>query len=343
MSEYKNIKIIKEFNKLVEQIKFEINNMTNKTEKLKNTFRLKQIKNVLEIIKKFPNEITSSSDLKNIKGVGKGSLERVDEILKTGKLSEIKITGEHRKYIKYMEELEEIIGIGRSTSYELVTAHNIKNVEELKKAYDTGKIKLPNQIILGLKYHNVYKQSIPRHEIDKIYNYVNGIIRKIDSELLIIICGSYRRLKSTSNDIDILLTHPKIKTKQQLIDQDHEHNNLLKMVTALKKHKFLLDDLTDKDFEMKYMGFCKLENNPIRRIDIRYIPYESYYTALLYFTGSGTFNQKMRALAEKLGYLLNEYGLYKLNGDKIISVTIKSEKDIFDKLGMEYLPPEKRN
>ena len=53
-------------------------------------------------------------------------------------------------------------------------------------------------------------------------------------------------------------------------------------------------------------------------------------------------NKRMRALAEQLGYLLNEYGLYKLNGNKKIKIKITSEKDIFDKLGMEYLPPEKR-
>jgi DNA polymerase/3'-5' exonuclease PolX len=40
--------------------------------------------------------------------------------------------------------------------------------------------------------------------------------------------------------------------------------------------------------------------------------------------------------------MLNEYGLYKLNGDKKMRIKITTEKDIFDKLGMEYLPPEKR-
>lgn len=342
MAELKNKKLIKEFEKLVEQTKIDINAAPNKYEKLKHSFRLKHIKNALAVIKKFPTEIKSSDELKNVKGIGKGLLERIDEILKTGKLSEIKITGEHKKILKYMEDLEQIIGIGRATAHDLVTNYDIKSVDELIKAYKAGKIQLNDQILMGLKYHNVYQQSIPRQEVDEIYNYINNAIKKIDPELVIVICGSYRRLKPTSNDIDVLLIHPAIKTKEQLLKQSRDENYLIKVVNLLKKNKFILDDLTDKDFEMKYMGFCQLNNNPVRRIDIRWMPYESYYTALLYFTGSGDFNQKMRSLAEKIGFLLNEYGLYKVEGDKQTLVKVKSEKDIFTKLGMEYVPPEKR-
>ena len=100
--------------------------------------------------------------------------------------------------------------------------------------------------------------------------------------------------------------------------------------------------MTDKDITTKYMGFCKLKKGKPMRIDIRYVSYKSYYPALLYFTGSGEYNKKMRGVAESLGYLLNEYGLYKLDGNKKKLINVKSEKDIFDKLGMEYLEPEKR-
>lgn len=48
-----------------------------------------------------------------------------------------------------------------------------------------------------------------------------------------------------------------------------------------------------------------------RRIDIRYVDRESYPAALLYFTGSKTFNVFMRSEAIKKQYILNEYGLFK--------------------------------
>jgi hypothetical protein len=101
----------------------------------------------------------------------------------------------------------------------------------------------------------------------------------------------------------------------------------------------LVDSMTDKKIKTKYMGFSKLSSNPIRRIDIRFITYDSYYSALLYFTGSGEFNKKMRIIAKKKGYKLSEYGLFDKN-NHIIKVS--SERDIFKTLDMEYLQPRLR-
>ena len=87
------------------------------------------------------------------------------------------------------------------------------------------------------------------------------------------------------------------------------------------------------------MGIFKWNNSKPRRIDIRFIPTQSYYSAILYFTGSKDFNKNMRLIAISHNYTLNEYGLYDEN-KKIFK--INSEKDIFDILGMEYITPDKR-
>lgn len=332
-----NTLIIDQFTLLANQLKAEINIAPSTSIYTANMFRLKSILNAIDIISKYPHKITSGNQLADIKGIGKGTIDRIDEILKTGKLKEIKKN--KNKYSEYVEKLVQVHGIGQSKAYELVTKYNIKNVDDLKKQYKKGNIELNNVIITGLKYYDVYKENIPRKEIDQIYILLKKIAKKIDSKLKITICGSYRRGKDTSNDIDILIAHPNIKTKSQL---NNQHNFLLLFTEQLKKEKFLIDDLTDKDYKIKYMGYAKY-NNTIRRIDIRYIPYESLPTALLYFTGSAQLNKKMRSLAEQLGYILNEYGLYKLADDKKIRIKINTEKDVFEKLGMEYLEPEKRN
>ena len=105
-------------------------------------------------------------------------------------------------------------------------------------------------------------------------------------------------------------------------------------------NKLLVDDITDKNIKTKYMGFCKYKNNPIRRIDIRFVPFNSYYTALLYFTGSKELNTKMRTKANDLGYKLSEYNLIKKSQNK--KIKINSEYDIFKKLKMEYITPSLR-
>ena len=59
---------------------------------------------------------------------------------------------------------------------------------------------------------------------------------------------------------------------------------------------------------------------------------------LLYSTGSKQFNINLRTKAKKLGYKLNQEGLFKNNK----KINVRGEKGIFKKLKVPYLPPEKR-
>lgn len=341
----KNNKIILEFKKLLDQFKIKFDNETDRKQKIIYTHKIRSIYKVINIIKKYSKKIKHGEELKDIPGIGIGTITRINEIIKTGKLSEIITKKEYDKYLKQVEELSTIIGINRKTAFDLITKHNVKSIKDLKKKYQNKKIQLSHQIKMGIKYHNVYKQNIPRKEIFEIDKYLTNTLLNMDPNLFGIVCGSYRRLKTHSNDIDFLITHPHIKTMKDL---NSSKNYLIEFIQKLKKDKFLLDDLTFKNYTNKYMGFSQLiikkDIYPIRRIDIRYVPYRSYYTALLYFTGSGDFNKKMRAVAEAMGYKLNEYGLYKINEKtkKLKRIYIKYEKDVFDKLNMEYIPPNNR-
>ena len=87
------------------------------------------------------------------------------------------------------------------------------------------------------------------------------------------------------------------------------------------------------------MGFSKYKENPPRRIDIRFVPFESFYSALVYFTGSMELNKQMRVMAKSKKLKLSEYGLFKENGK---SLPINSERDIFELLDMEYIVPRLR-
>ena len=104
-------------------------------------------------------------------------------------------------------------------------------------------------------------------------------------------------------------------------------------------------NMLQSNYNTKYMGICKLvSRSKGRRIDIRFIPYRSRASALLYFTGSGVFNKAMRLHAKKKGYLINEYGLYKVSkegGHELIET--ETEEDIFKILDLKYKLPKERN
>ncbi len=353
-SDSPNELIIQEFTKLVNFIQLEIDTAKGKKDTKSitaNTYRLKQIKNVLYTITKFPKKITLSNidELAELPGVGKGSIDRVKEIIQKGKLEEIanfKDTKDENMIL--LEELESIVGVGRAHALELIK-EGVKSVKDLKKKIEKNQIEVNDKIKLGVKYHGIFKGDIPREEIDKVYKIIESLIKKMNkkyklddtNKYIFEICGSYRREKSTSGDIDVLVS--KIGTSTEI---QEEINHLELLVKMLKNNiktnddkPLLVDDMTDKNFETKYMGFAQYKENPFRRIDIRFIPYDSYFSALLYFTGSADLNVKMRKIAKTFKLKLSEYGLFKEDGTKL---PITSEYDVFKILKLEYLPPRLR-
>lgn len=349
--------IINEFKKLVSFTNEQLNDAyleKDKKEINKQTFRLKQMKNVLTTLKKYDEDITLNNikEVSDLPGVGKGTIQRITEILQTGKLSELDgFSDEKDTRKKVLEELQEVINIGRSNAVELVDKYKVKSVADLKKKHKKGEIELNDKILLGLKYHGVYQENIPRNEIKQINKFLNRVVRKMNKQyglddsnkFCLIICGSFRRKKPFSGDIDVLLTKFDSKrkdTKKNSTYLPHFIHKLKKPRRQNNNKPFLLDDMTDKNIVTKYMGFGKYLDNPVRRIDIRFIPYDSYHTATLYFTGSGELNKKMRQIAKDQGYKLSEYELSDIKTKK--KVKINSEEDVFKKLGMDYIKPEFR-
>jgi DNA polymerase/3'-5' exonuclease PolX len=81
------------------------------------------------------------------------------------------------------------------------------------------------------------------------------------------------------------------------------------------------------------------------KVDVFRSSPKTQYSMLLYSTGSKQFNIRMRGVARKKGYLLNQNGLFKLdkNGkSNKTPIPVKSEKDFFRILGMKYVLPENR-
>jgi len=334
--------IIDNFKKLIKLIQYQTNALTDKKEIMINNFRISSLKKSLKAIINYQEKITDAKQLSGIKGIGKGTIDRINEILETKTLKELK---DYDKIIKKSEttetiidDLMKIVGIGRIMAIDLMKKYRIKSALELKKLSDSNKIELNDKIKLGLKYLGKFQGSIPRSEIDKTYDYLQDLTEKFNKSMFITICGSYRRGLPTSSDIDILLTDMDIMTAEDMIINP---NVLQQFTKYLHECGFLLDDITDKNIKTKYMGFGRLDSKyPIRRVDIRLIPMISYFPALLYFTGSYEFNQEMRTQAKKLGYKLNEYGLYDNRTNEMI--IILSEQEMFNKLGMTYLDPTNR-
>jgi len=226
---------------------------------------------------------------------------------------------------KLISELKAIPGIGEKKAKELIS-EGVISVDDLKKEkyFDD----LPIDAKLEIRYKPC--RDIPRNIVD---NLVNNYLPKDWIPV-----GSYRRGQKILHDLDFLSMSDLKYTKDMLNiiatigkkieilynPESHKHHNEEKRISFVLK-----------------LNFEKSSCNVIK-IDIFRTTKEDLPYALFHYTGSKNFNIRTRAHAKRLGYILNQYGLFK-NGKKIHTNKIKTEKDLFNILGVTYKTPEERN
>ncbi|OGG40137.1 DNA polymerase III [Candidatus Jorgensenbacteria bacterium GWA1_49_17] len=263
--------------------------------------------------------------LEEIPGVGASIAEKIEELLKTGRL-------------KYYEELKkktpvdlgnlvQIEGLGPKNIKKLYENLKIKNLDDLEKAARAGKIrrlesfgeKSEERILKGIEF---LKKSGGR----AVLGFIMPVVRNIEERLKslgevekVAVCGSIRRMQETIGDIDILVTS---KKPRSVIDY----------FAAMPE----VEHVYGKG-ETKTMVRLKIGLDA----DLRVVEPVSYGAAVQYFTGSKEHNIALREIAIKKGYKLNEYGLFSSGGgDRMIAG--RDEKEIYEKLGLMWMPPELR-
>ena len=78
------------------------------------------------------------------------------------------------------------------------------------------------------------------------------------------------------------------------------------------------------------------------QIDLRVVPAESFGAALQYFTGSKDHNVILRGMAKDRGLKINEYGVFRVKGDKETRIAGATEEEVYATLDLPVFPPEIR-
>ena len=260
-------------------------------------FRAGRYKAAQESIMEFPNDITDIDQLKGKKGIGPTILKKLEEFQKTGKVEFIEREKKNPALL-----LTNVYGVGYKGATKLVNK-GITTIAQLKKQEKTV---LNDTQRKGLKHYNDIMKRIPRSEIEeyeKVLREVFDEVKQNDPEYSgaeFEIVGSYRRGKSDSGDIDIIIT-----------DSNGNREIFKDFLDKLIDKKMLLEILSRG--KVKSLTIGKLDDDhPARRLDFLYSPPDEYAFAILYFTGSKYFNTFMRRRALEIGYSLNEHGFYKM-------------------------------
>jgi len=247
---------------------------------------------------------------KSIDGVGDSIAKKIKQIVETGTCPKLE---ELRDRFFHLLELMKIPGIGPKTALKLYEVHGVTNAKQVDGLIKTG-YGMPKSIREGVQaVLSGHDKRITFNEADKIAAPMVRKIEKCKHVGRVVVCGSYRRYKETIGDIDIVV----------------ETTKPGKVIA----HCSMLLDTVLVDGMKKVSGI----KNGVQ-VDFRFIAPESFGACVLYFTGSKDHNIKMRQMAKDQGFKLNEYGLYK-GTDAIAG---RTEKDVFDALGMGYVEPEDR-
>jgi len=290
-----------------------------------NPFKISAYRKASRIIGDLTQDIEESAkkgELKNIPGIGEGMAQKIEEYLKTGKISKFE---EVKKGVSdELIAIMDIPGMGPKTLSMLHKEKGINNFSQLEKALNDGSL-------LGLfgmgekKIENIkrgiqlLKQSKGRMNLGVAFPVAKRIVetlRQKTGSKKIEWAGSLRRMKENIGDIDILATG---KDKEKI----------LQVFTHLPEVKGVLASGETKASMIVEGG---------TQIDLRVVEEDSYGAALQYFTGSKGHNIHLRGIAKAKGIKINEYGAFK--GEKKIAG--KEEKDIYRSLGMDWIEPELR-
>ncbi|MFP4403376.1 MAG: DNA polymerase/3'-5' exonuclease PolX [Candidatus Woesearchaeota archaeon] len=263
--------------------------------------------------------------LQKIKGVGENISKHIEEYLKTNQIKKLKDM--RKKYPKEIMDISTLEGLGPKKIRFLLRKLNIKSKKDLENAVKNKQIRnlegfgevTEKNIQQSLNLHKKKKGRMLLDQATRICNEIINYLKKETNIKTINYAGSIRRMKETIGDIDILAI--KINA-DKLINAFTNFKDIKKVISkGQTKSSIILN-----------------EDNI--QVDLRIIPKESYIAALQYFTGSKAHNIELRKIALSEGYKLSEYGLFKKKDNKKIS--LKNEKELYKKLGLQYIPPEIR-
>lgn len=295
--------------------------------KAENPFKIQAYRKASRIIKDFSfdlKEFCKEKPLTAIPGIGEGIAKKIKEYIETGKIS--KFDEETKDIPKGIFEMMKIPYLGPKTLKRAYEKLGVDSLDQLKKVMDDGSLALLQG--MGAKKIERMKETIQLFETSEIgkKRFVIGDVYPVIEEIIsrlnevtrnVTPCGSYRRMKETVGDIDLLA----------ISDKGEEVTGFFIKLPFVRN--VISVGSTKATVILKTHGI---------QVDLRVVKADSFGACLQYFTGSKAHNIKLRTIAKVKGLKISEYGVFR--GKK--KVAGSTEKEVYKSIGLDYIPPEMR-
>jgi DNA polymerase (family 10) len=291
-----------------------------------NRFRILSYRRAAETIADLPEEmaavVAQGRDPAEFPGIGEAISKKILEALQTGKVTFLENL--KQELPASLLQLLEVRGVGPKAVKAVYEKLGVTTLDQLQASAEADRLsQLPGfgkrsqekilEAIRDLRSHSGrFKLSQALAAAEQLTAYLSqvpGIGQMVPA-------GSLRRWRETVGDLDILITCA-------------DPGPVMERFVGYPGVREVVGKGDTKSTVILASGM---------QVDVRVVPEESFGSALCYFTGSKDHNVALREMAKKEGLKLSEYGLFR---DEAL-VAGRTEEEVYQALGLSYIPPELR-
>jgi DNA polymerase (family X) len=290
-----------------------------------NAFKIRAYRSAADTIAAWGDAVArmDETQLRELPGIGKDLAKKLLELTSTGVLTY------HQELLQEFPptilDLLRLQGVGPKTVALLYSALNIRGVDDLAAAARDGRLRALKG--MGAKKEALILKAIEERERDAgrhlladttaVAAELMAHLRAAAPDVEFIPVGSLRRGCDTCGDIDILAAGGDA--------------SLMDVFASYPAVERVLGQGETKSSVRLQGGY---------QADLRLVPADSRGAAMQYFTGSKAHNIVLRDRAIQRGLKLNEYGLFRIEGDEKIAG--ETEEGIYEALGLAWVDPALR-
>ncbi|PFH52135.1 hypothetical protein AMATHDRAFT_2383 [Amanita thiersii Skay4041] len=333
----------------------------------------------IAVLKAFPRVITSEVQVKKLPHLGDKIQSKIREFIHKGSIQECRMITASDRY-QALSAFTTIHGIGPTTARKLYEI-GLRSLEDMERYYDVPagidssqlasleetvytpngkpvrrKSQMPElSVKVALALRKDLATTIPREEVEEMHETVMKQLNELQPGCVSTVVGGYRRGKPQSNDVDIVISHSDLHHGGNII------KGLGKKLTARLVERGLVTHVMHisgfhKPDALRQTHWDSLEKaltvfilpddgkhkRIYRRLDLIFASPDAYWTAVIGWSGSKMFERDLRLWAkEEKGLKFDSTGLTRRHDSKVY--TPKSEKEVFEILGLDWIDPTMRN
>jgi DNA polymerase (family 10) len=291
-----------------------------------NPYRIRAYRNAARTLRGYAPDIATllekGGTLPKLAGIGEDLSAKIREIVETGDCA--LRTRLHREVPPALVQLLSIGGLGPKRVRQLYHDLGIETPQQLYDAARSGRIrrlhgfgektqaKLLGAVAARLQTGRRHPLAFVAATADKLA----AALRQVPGVAEVTVAGSFRRMRDTVGDLDILVaTADPAPAMRRFLDDPEVAEVLAHGPT--RAGVVLRSGL---------------------QVDLRVIEPAAFGAALVYFTGSKAHNIAIRRRAQQRGLKISEYGVFR--GTRRIAGD--SEASVYAALGLDEIPPELR-